>query len=127
MTVDVDGLERRVAALESELRGEQGLTRRLFEHVREIRDDIAVLRRHAAASGDELEQIKTRLGRLETQMGRVETEVSGLKTDMSGVKTETSGLKTNMGRLETEFGAFRREFPGIVADVMREVLKEQRR
>jgi predicted RNase H-like nuclease (RuvC/YqgF family) len=119
MTVDVDSLERRVTALESELRGEQGLTRRLFEHVREIRDDIAVLRRHAAATGDEIEQIKTRLGRLET-------EVSALKTEVSGLKTEVGGLKTEVGGLKTEMSAFRREFPGIVADVVREVLKERR-
>jgi chromosome segregation ATPase len=92
MAVDVEDLERRVKALESEARGEQVPTRRAFEHIHEIRDDIAVLRKHAATSGNELEQIKTRLG-----------------------------------RLENEFSAFRRELPGQIADVMREVLKEQRR
>lgn len=91
MTVDVEALERRVAALESDVRGEAVLTRRLFEHVREMRDDIAILRKHAATTGDELEQIKIRLG-----------------------------------RLEHDFDTFRRDFPHQIADIMREVLKEQR-
>lgn len=108
---DLAELEQRVKALESDARGEAGLTRRAFEHINEIRDDIAVLRKHAATSGDALDQLKARVDRLDG--------------DLREVKSELRDLKEHVIRFEGQFNAFRREYAGVVAETMREVLKER--
>ncbi len=102
MSATLDDLERRVTALESEILGEQRLSRRLFEFISELRDDVALLRKHAMSSGEfvqaELEQVKSRLGRLEDRVGGVEAQISAL----------------------------RRDIPGIVGDAVREAFRESR-
>ena len=60
----------------------------------------------ARANGDDLAAVKTRLG-------RVETEVSEVKRDLSVV--------------QNDLAQFRKDMPSIVADAMREVLKESRK
>lgn len=83
---DILDLERRVAALEAESQGQQRLNTRTFELLGEVRDDVAVLRRHAVALGAKMDELD--------------------------------------GRLSTEVAALRRDLPGIMADAVREVLKE---
>ena len=88
---EIAELKRRVAELEGEAKGERQLSRRQFEQIREIRDDLAVLRSHAVT-------VEMRLDRIEARIGR----------------------------LESEFTAFRRELPALIAETMREVLREER-
>ena len=59
-----------------------------------------------------LDDHSQRLGRIESMVGGLRTEVDGLRTDVGGLRTEVHGL--------------RKELPTIVADVMREVLRERR-
>jgi hypothetical protein len=54
-------------------------------------------------NGDDIAAIRTQLGRMEVRLDRTESDVAILKT---------------------EFRAFRSEFPRIVADTVREVLRE---
>ena len=54
-------------------------------------------------NGDDIAGIKTRLDRVETRLDGVELELRGVKYELAGL---------------------RKELPGIVADTMREVLKE---
>jgi hypothetical protein len=54
-----------------------------------------------------------RLGRVEKDIREVKADVAGLKSDVAGLKTEVSGLRSDL--------------PSIVGDVMREVLREQKR
>jgi DNA-binding FrmR family transcriptional regulator len=46
------------------------------------------------------------------QLGELRTDVNGLRTEVGGLRTDLQGL--------------RKELPTIVADVMREVLREKR-
>jgi hypothetical protein len=81
MAATLEELERRVKVLESEVAGEATLTRRAFEHVQEIRDDIAVLRKHSATTGDALEQLLQRTSRI----GNLESQVLSLREAMPGI------------------------------------------
>jgi len=91
-------LKRRVTLLESEVKADRELPVRLFQYVREMREDIAVLRSHAMVTDG-------RLGRLEERMDRVESELASLRS---------------------EFATFRKELPSIIAETMREVLRDMR-
>jgi DNA-binding FrmR family transcriptional regulator len=53
------------------------------------------------------------------QLGELRGDVSGLRRDVDGLRSDVSGLRT-------EVHALRKELPTIVADVMREVLREKR-
>lgn len=86
---DIQELERRVTALENEMQGQNRLNTRTFEMLAEVRDDVAVLRRHAVATGRKVDELDARTTHIDTQL----TEL-------------------------------RRELPSMMADVMREVLKE---
>jgi hypothetical protein len=86
---DILDLERRVAALEAEAHGQQRLNTRTYELLAELRDDVAVLRRHAVATGGKVDELDARISHVDTQISEL-----------------------------------RRELPSMMADVMREVLKE---
>lgn len=62
------------------------------------------------ANGDDLAAVKTRLDRVETE---VRQDISEVRRDISALKNDVAGL--------------RKELPTIVADAMREVLKESRK
>ena len=57
------------------------------------------------ANGDDLAAVKTRMDRFETRM---------------------DGVETRLGNVENNLTQFRKDMPSIVADAMREVLKESR-
>jgi hypothetical protein len=92
-------LEQRVSAVEQEVEGEKLVTRHILEQTRRNGDDLAAMR---------------------AQLGRIEQR-------QDGTDREVRSLRTDFGALRTEFGALRRELPTIVADTMREVLRERDR
>jgi chromosome segregation ATPase len=94
----LERLEKRVSALEMEVEGEKVVTRYILEQVRRNGDDLAALR--------------TRVGRVEERLDVVERRLSD--------------IEMRLGRLETEVRSLRRDLPGIIADTMREVLREHR-
>ena len=98
-------LKRRVTLLESEVKADRELPVRLFQYVREIRDDVALLRSHAMV-------IDGRLGRLEERM--------------DGVEQRLDRVESELASLRSEFATFRKELPGIIAETMREVLRDMR-
>jgi chromosome segregation ATPase len=91
--------ERRVTALEQEVEGEKLVTGHILEQTRRNGDDIAAIR--------------TQLGRIEVRLDRTEAEVRGVRSEMAGLKSSLQSLRT--------------ELPGIVAETMREVLRERER
>jgi chromosome segregation ATPase len=105
-------LKRRIAVLENEVEADRELPVRLFRYVREMRDDIALLRQHAVAAGKHVETIETRLDRVEQRLDKVEQRLSKVESELTG--------------LRAEFNAFRKELPGMIAEAMREVLREYR-
>jgi chromosome segregation ATPase len=98
-------LKRRVTLLESEVKADRELPVRLFQYVREMRDDIAVLRSHAMVTEGRLGRLEERMGNVEQRLDRVESELASLRA---------------------EFATFRKELPGIIAETMREVLRDMR-
>jgi uncharacterized protein YoxC len=64
----------------------------------------------ARANGDDLAAVKTRLDRVETD---VRQDISEARRDISALTNDLAGL--------------RKELPTIVADAMREVLRESRK
>ena len=62
-------------------------------------------------------------GRMLGEHGR---QLSDLRGDVGGLRSEVGGLRSDVGGLRTELHALRKELPVIVADVMREVLREKR-
>src|SRR3954470_22758216 len=101
---DADALlERRVRALELEVEGEKLVTRHILEQTRRNGDDIAAIR--------------TQLARIEQRQDRMDIEIRALRTDFGALRAE-------FGALRAEFETLRQELPTIVADTLREVLRE---
>ena len=59
----------------------------------------------ARQNGDDLAAVKTRVDRIEEKVDRLETELRGLRSDFNSSQTK---------------------LPGVIAEVMREVLRETR-
>jgi hypothetical protein len=117
---DIAELERRVTALEA---GAQ-------TDIQAIKRD---LRKLAAAQDYTLEQIEVLNRRvavfeLETK-GRFD-KVDGRFDKVDGRFDKVDGrfdkVEARLDRIEAEQAAFRRDMPGMIADTMREVLKEGR-
>ena len=69
-------------------------------------------------NGDDLAAVKSRLDRVEARLDRVETRLDRVEQKVDALGSELSGLR----------GAFvelRRELPKIVAETVREVLRER--
>ena len=60
------------------------------------------------------------------QLGELRSDVGGLRSEVGGLRSDVGGLRSDVGGLRTEVHALRKELPTIVADVMREVLRETR-
>ena len=91
-------LKHRMTVLENEVKANHDFSVKLFIYIRDMRDDIALLRSHAVVMDKRVEH-------LEQRMERVESDIAALRS---------------------EFNAFRQELPSLIADTMREVLREMR-
>src|SRR5262245_8822272 len=99
MTADVtrEEFEARVAVLEREVDGEKLVTRHILEQTRRNGDDLAALK---------------------TRLDRVEHKVDGLEQKVDGLERKIDGVDLKVNRLT-------RDLPTVVADVMRQVLRER--
>ena len=91
-------LESRVSTAEQEIEGEKLVSRYILNQSRQ--------------NGDELAVVKTRLDRVEQKVDRIEAELMSLRGDFSSLKNNISSLKQSL--------------PTIVADAMRDVLRENK-
>ncbi len=92
-------LDRRVSALEKTAKGQERHNARVTELLTELKEDVALLRRHAISSGQKIEQ-------LEARVAAVETGLEGVRADVKGLRADITAL------------------PGFLAETMREVLRE---
>ena len=102
---EITELKRRMTVLENEVKADHEFSVKLFIYVREIRDDVALLRSHAVIADKRIE-------RLEERMERLEIELAALRADFNASRSE--------------FAVFREQLPKMIADTMREVLREHR-
>ena len=94
---DFQQLEGRVTIVEREVEGEKMVTRHILEQTRRNSDDLAA--------------IKTRLDRIERKVDGLEQKFEGLEGKVGGLDGKVDGMAKSL--------------PTIIADVMREVLRER--
>jgi chromosome segregation ATPase len=103
---DLKRVEDRVEFVTQEVDGERLLSRYILKQARQ--------------NGDDLAAVKTRVDRIEEKVDRLEQKVDRLETDMRGLRSDLNGLRS-------EFNSSQERLPGMIADVMREVLRETKR
>ena len=106
-------LEQRVNALEREVEGEKLVTRHIFEQTRRNGEGIAALRTDFKA--------------LRAEFGSLRGEFDTLRGEFNTLRGEFNMLRGEFNTLRGEFVALRQELPTIVADTLREVLRERDR
>jgi uncharacterized coiled-coil DUF342 family protein len=98
--------------LADEVHGEKVIRRHILEQTRRNSDDLAVL--------------KTGVSRIEEKLDGVDRKVDGLKRKFDGLEGRVDGLQAKIDRVEHKVDALGRDLPRIVADTMREVMREER-
>lgn len=99
-------VQDRVEFVAQEVEGEKLLSRYILQQARQNGDDLAALR--------------TRAGRVEEKVDRLEHKVDRLEVEMRELRSDLKGLRD-------EFRSSQSELPGMIAEVMREVLRESKR
>ena len=102
---DLKRVETRLEFAGQEVEGEKFVWRYVLEQSRKNGDDLAVL--------------KTRAGRLEGKVDGLEGKVDRLEGKVDRIETELRALRS-------DFTSSQEKLPGLIADVMREVLRESR-
>ena len=98
--------------LADEVRGERVVTRHILEQTRRNSDDLAVL--------------KTRVARVEEKVDVLDRKVDGLDRKVSELDQRVGGLGAKIDRVEQKVDTLARDIPRIVAETMREVMREGR-
>ena len=99
---DLKRVETRVEFVAQEVDGEKLLSRYVLQQARQNGDDLAIL--------------KARTARIEQK----------LETDVRELRSDLNGLKSDLNALRSDFKSSQEKLPGLIADVMREVLRESR-
>jgi chromosome segregation ATPase len=110
-------LHLRVSALEKTAKGQDRHNARAAEVLTELKEDVALLRRHAISTGQKVEDMDTRLGTVEARLGAVEGRLGTVEARLGTVEAGLEGVRADIAGL-------RRDLPGIIAGTMREVLRE---
>jgi chromosome segregation ATPase len=116
---EITELKRRMTVLENEVRADHEFSVKVFVYVREMRDDVALLRSHAVVADKRIERLEERVERIEASLG-------ALRMDLNELRSEFNELRSEFAASRSEFNTFRKEMPGMIADTMREVLREFR-
>ena len=96
---DLKRVEDRVEFVAQEVDGEKLLSRYILKQARQ--------------NGDDLAAVKTRVDRIEEKVDRLEQKVDRLESEVRG--------------LRSDFNSSEEKLPGMIAEVMREVLRETKR
>ena len=96
---DLKRVADRVEFVAQEVDGEKLLSRYILQQARQ--------------NGDDLAAVKTRVDRIEGKVDRLEQKVDRLETDVRG--------------LRSDFNSSQEKLPGVIAEAMREVLRETKR
>lgn len=60
------------------------------------------------------------------QLERLAVDMKGVKVDISELKADVNGLKADMREVKADLKGLRRDLPSIIAETMREVLREHK-
>lgn len=103
--------------LADEVAGEKTVTRHILEQTRR--------------NGDDLAGVRTRVGRVEEKVDGLDRKVEGLDRKVEALDRKVDGLARDVGSLQSDVGGLRADLhglrealPGIVAETLRDVLRE---
>lgn len=65
------------------------------------------------------------LGRIAAVQDEHTKTLAGHSERLDGIETRLGKIETRLGKVEGELSSLRRDMPGIVADAMRDVLRER--
>ncbi len=116
---DLKRVETRVEFVAQEVDGEKLLSRYILQQARQNGDDLAVLKARTERIEGKVDKLEQKVDKLEQKVDRLEAEVRGLRVDMSGLRSDMNGLRS-------DFDSSQSKLPGMIAEVMREVLRETR-
>ncbi len=102
---DLKRVETRVEFVAQEVDGEKLLSRYILQQARQNGDDLAILKTRVERIEGKVDKLEGRFDKLEQKFDRLETEVRGLRSD---------------------FSSSQEKLPRLIAEVMREVLRENR-
>jgi phage shock protein A len=105
--------------LADEVRGEKVVTRHILEQTRRNGDDLAVLKTGFA-------RVEEKVDRLDHKVDRLETKIDGLELGIRALSGRADGGDAKIDRVDHKVDTLARDMPRIVADTMREVLREER-
>ncbi len=114
----IANLTGRVSALEAEVQGQQRYNARILGMITELRDDVAILRSHAVGLGQRFDALGQRVDALSQRFDALEAKVTA---EIGGLRRRFDALEA---KVTAEIGGLRRDLPGIIAETMREVLRE---
>jgi chromosome segregation ATPase len=121
VAAQIADLDRRVAALENAARGQERYNGRVTELLTELKEDAALLRRHAISTGRKVEEMEGRLASLEARVEKVEARLQKVEVRLEKVEARLEKVEVRLTDIETYL---RRDLPAIIAETMREVLRE---
>jgi len=110
---DLKRVEDRVEFVAQEVDGEKLLSRYILKQARQ--------------NGDDLAAIKTRVDRIEEKVERLDQKVDRLEQKVDGLEQKVDRLETDVRGLRSDFNSSQEKLPGMIAEVMREVLRETKR
>lgn len=124
---DLETLERRVAALEA---GAKTDTQALRADIQALKTDMQAVRRDERKNADLLGRVDDKLTELNGRVVANElTATANARTTERGfseVNERLDGIEARLDRMETEQAGRWRELPSMIAETLREVLREKR-
>jgi septal ring factor EnvC (AmiA/AmiB activator) len=106
-------LALRVAAVEQEVEGEKLVSPQVLKQIRRNGADIAAMRVSVGVQKSDVDTLKW--------------DVVTLKSDVSSLKSDVTAIKSGLRSLSAKFDALQSNLSRIVADTIREVLRERDR
>jgi hypothetical protein len=85
---EITELKRRITVLENEVRADHEFSVKVFVYVREMRDDVALLRSHAVVADKRIERLEERVERIEASLGALRMDLNELRSEFNELRSE---------------------------------------
>jgi chromosome segregation ATPase len=121
---DLAELERRVSRLEAAQNDNTGTLKWIAEQVGRSAGTIAVLQEDMTTLKEDMTTLKEDMTTLKEDMTTLKGDVRTLKEDRKALDGKVEKLATDLSSFRREFGDFQNGQARMIADVMREVLKQ---
>jgi chromosome segregation ATPase len=121
-------LEKRVTALEAEMKVLRRDTQRLLSLQSAAMEQMVELNRRVAALELSMKvELRALEAKFDNRMDKFEGRMDQFGGRMDKFDNRMDKFESELGQVKAEQAALRRDLPGIIANTMREVLNERRR